>query len=85
MLNLAKKIQMNNMKVDEMEKPRITKWIETKLQKHIGFVIESVFEAFPQVLLNLILVFYLFCDICGNMSDCCWLFLGCIVLFFSKT
>ena len=30
--------------------PRIKQWIEMKFRRHVGFIIESTFEAFPQVL-----------------------------------
>ena len=42
----------HDMKADYNEKTRITEWIEIKFQKHIGFIIESAFEAFPQVLFS---------------------------------
>ncbi len=37
---------------------KMVKWINSKLNKHLGFLIESVIEAFPQSLLQIIAIVY---------------------------
>eukprot|EP01084_Bolivina_argentea_P266552 452125_1 len=40
------------------DKSELKQWMQMKLYKHIGFIIESLFEAFPQSILQLIAIIY---------------------------
>eukprot|EP01083_Nonionella_stella_P069108 184067_1 len=37
---------------------KLVKWIKTKLERHIGFILEAAIEAFPQSLLQIIAIVY---------------------------
>lgn len=42
----------------DADKSPFQQWMQMKLYKHIGFIIESLFEAFPQSILQLIAILY---------------------------
>eukprot|EP01084_Bolivina_argentea_P266553 452126_1 len=50
-------LKTNNNNIDE-DMEAFREWIFDKLMKHIGFVIESLIEAFPQSILQLIAIVY---------------------------
>jgi len=46
-----------SVKPDKNE-PQITRWIKEKFEKHMGFILEAVIEAFPQSILQMIAIVY---------------------------
>eukprot|EP01084_Bolivina_argentea_P162420 282669_1 len=42
----------------DKNEPQITRWIKEKFEKHMGFILEAVIEAFPQSILQMIAIVY---------------------------
>eukprot|EP01083_Nonionella_stella_P272207 922883_1 len=47
----------NNNNNDQQQNP-LRQWVQDKLMKHLGFIIEALIEAFPQSILQLIAIVY---------------------------
>eukprot|EP01083_Nonionella_stella_P126339 382370_1 len=52
------KTNRNNNQKNNKKHNALRKWVEDKLMKHLGFIIEALIEAFPQSILQLIAIVY---------------------------